>query len=400
MNAINSPMMAAADFDFTKEASKAGSGMTATAWTPSDNAMASHQLSKLLASDSKLMTQARGNAQAAAARRGLLNSSIAAEAGEAAAIQSALPIAQQDAGTWGRSEEFNASAANDFARDANAFGRNAALTKYQGVLAQEAQGRDQSWRSGEAALDRSFQTGERTAAQAWQAAQAEAERGWRTGERLGSQDFSAGQSALDRQQQVAMQRDDQAFRSAQAGLDRQQQVTLQQNSQEWQAAQQRLSQQFQMDFEKFRLPMNMMAGFQDRMQGFVTQIMSDPNLDAAAKDQAIKNYYAYSQQTMGWMSTFFGQSMPNMAGGPSIQPPGAPGPSAQQPGGVQTGGQGVGPGASIGVPPPMLSAVDGGAVPDMASPIVRIPDFSGMTPGDVYRSGDGELIRRYRESLR
>ena len=124
-----------------------------------------------------------------------------------------------------------------------------------------------------------------------------------------SRAFSSEQAAVDRQ-----------FRGDQAGLDRQQQLALQQNSQEWQAAQTRLNQQFQVDFEKFRLPMNMMAGFSDRMQGFVTQVMSDPNLTPEARDQAIRNYQAYSQQTMGWMSSFFGTPMPDMSGGPTITP--------------------------------------------------------------------------------
>lgn len=396
MNLLEQQKNPALDFDMSKSVANtfdlgkaAGPMQDASSISVDDSMLASKQLNSILAKDNPLFEKARARAGAAAARRGLLNSSIAVEAGESAMIDAALPLAQQDASTNFNAAQFNTSARNDFARDANNFGRQGAMARFGQLAGLESDSRRMAFDSFERGADRSFQAGQN----------------------LLERNFRGEQAGLDRAQQRDLQSMDQQFRSseaelgrqfdaAQRGLDRQQQVTLQQNSQEWQAAQQRLSQQFQMDFEKFRLPMNMMAGFQDRMQGFVTQIMSDPNLDAAAKDQAIKNYYAYSQQTMGWMSTFFGQSMPNMAGGPSIQPPGAPGPSAQQPGGVQTGGQGVGPGASIGVPPPMLSAVDGGAVPDMASPIVRIPDFSGMTPGDVYRSGDGELIRRYRESLR
>lgn len=374
MNMNPSPMLKAADFDFGKEAEKAGATQAASTWTPSDNAMASSQLSKLLASDSKLMTQARSKAAAASSRRGLLNSSIGVEAGESAAIQSMVPIAQQDASTWGASEQFNAGAANDFARDSNAFGRNSALTKYQGILAQEAQSRDHAWRSGEATIDRDFQSNQSAL----------------------DRNFRGAESALDRGFQERSQMSDQAFRAAQAGLDRTQQATLQQSQLEWQAAQQRLANQFQMDFEKFRLPMNMMSGFTERMQSFVTQIMSDPNMDAAAKDQAIKNYYAYSQQTMGWMSNFFGQSMPNMATGGVFNPVGTPGASAQQPGGVQQGGVGVGPGADIGVPRP-TPAPSGG--PGVTSPVVRFPELDGLTARDIYTSGNEEMIRRYRESL-
>jgi hypothetical protein len=132
-------------------------------------------------------------------------------------------------------------------------------------------------------------------------------------------------------------------------LERENRTMLQINSQDFQATQNKLNQQFQMDFEKFRLPQNMMATFQERMQDYVTQVMRDPNMDAAAKDQAIKNYYAYSQQTMGWMSNYFGSAMPDMTTGGKIMPAGqepVQGPSIPQPTvGVPVGGD-------VGVPRP------------------------------------------------
>lgn len=56
-----------------------------------------YQLDRTLASDSPLVKRARTGAAQAANRRGLLNSSMAVQAGEAAAIDAALPIAQQQA---------------------------------------------------------------------------------------------------------------------------------------------------------------------------------------------------------------------------------------------------------------------------------------------------------------
>lgn len=55
------------------------------------------QLNSLLQSDSPFIANARQRAAETANARGLLNSSIAAGAGERAAIEAALPIAQQDA---------------------------------------------------------------------------------------------------------------------------------------------------------------------------------------------------------------------------------------------------------------------------------------------------------------
>lgn len=435
-----SPLAKAADFDFQKEA---GSMAGATGWSPSENAMASNQLSKLLASDSKLMTQARSMAARSSARRGLLNSSIGVEAGESAAIQSAVPIATQDAGTHARAEEFSANAANQFAMEGNRFGRESALTKYQGILAREAQERDQGWRTSESALDRTqqltmqdrdlgFRSGESALDRGLQLDMQGRDQGWRTGERVSQQDFQAAQSVLDRNQQLRvqelqergmdtrqatqiaaqerdaaanrafsseqaavdrqfrgeqagmdrtqqtnMQTQQQQFQAAQAGLDRQQQATLQQNSQEWQAAQNRLNQQFQMDFEKFRLPMNMMAGFSDRMQSFVTQVMSDPNLTPEARNGAIQNYYNYSQQTMGWMANFFGQPMPNMVnGGGNINPSLPPVPPPLD-----------------GVGPPAPATTAPAPAPTTGAPNVSTPGVGGGTTS-VF-TAEGNWQQRY-----
>lgn len=60
------------------------------------------QLGGILKKDSPLMDRARTSAQQWANQRGLLNSSMAAQAGEAAQIDAATPIAQQDAQTYSK----------------------------------------------------------------------------------------------------------------------------------------------------------------------------------------------------------------------------------------------------------------------------------------------------------
>lgn len=72
------------------------------------------QLNTLTAKDSPLMTRARTGAMQTANARGLMNSSIAAGAGEAAAIDSALPIATADANIQGVTSRDNQSAQNAF----------------------------------------------------------------------------------------------------------------------------------------------------------------------------------------------------------------------------------------------------------------------------------------------
>lgn len=386
MNLLEQQKNPALEFDASKSVANtfdlgkaAGPMQGASSINVSDSMLASKQLDSILAKDNPLFAKARARASAVAASRGLLNSSIGVEAGESAMIDAALPLAQQDANTNYNAAQFNAGAANDFARDANNFGRQGAMAKFGQLAGLESDGRRMAFDSFENQSNRSFQANQN----------------------LLEREFRSGESALDRNLQRTLQTDDQTFKAGQSALDRQQQATLQANSQEWQAAQNKLSQQFQLDFERFKLPMNMMAGFQDRMQSFVSQVMSDPNMDAAAKDQAIKNYYAYSNQTMGWMAQFFNTSMPNLTGGQSFGPGGT---SAQTPGGVQQGGAGVGPGADIGVPPvfqaqPAVVGNSGAGNPNV-SPNVGTPDFNGMTAREIYSSGNAELIRRYEESLR
>lgn len=143
----------------------AGPMQGATTYKPSDNALVSNNLTKLLASDNPYMTLARSKAQAYSNSRGLLNSTMAGQAGERAAIESALPIAQQDASSYFTSERDNAAAQNTFARDANTFGREGALTTAKAGFGLGAQREGQAWKSGESALDRTHNTSERLGAQ-------------------------------------------------------------------------------------------------------------------------------------------------------------------------------------------------------------------------------------------
>lgn len=74
------------------------------------------QMDSLLKSGSPYMERARAGAMETANSRGLLNSSIAASAGEKAAIESALPIAQADAGTFKAAADYNTALANERAK--------------------------------------------------------------------------------------------------------------------------------------------------------------------------------------------------------------------------------------------------------------------------------------------
>lgn len=70
------------------------------------------QLDDILKTDSPLLQRARARANEMANSRGLVNSTMAAQAGEAAVIDAALPIASADAGTQNMAKRENMAATN------------------------------------------------------------------------------------------------------------------------------------------------------------------------------------------------------------------------------------------------------------------------------------------------
>lgn len=98
-----------------------------TKQTVSDASTVQNQIAKITASGSPLNTLAEAEADRQMNRRGLLNSSIAVGEGQKAVLQSALPIAQQDANTNAAADVNNANFANS-ASQFNAGAKNSAST--------------------------------------------------------------------------------------------------------------------------------------------------------------------------------------------------------------------------------------------------------------------------------
>lgn len=111
--------------------------------TVNPNETVSAQLDRILAKGGPTMDRARAGSVQTANSRGLLNSSIAATAGEAAVIDAALPIATADANTYGTASrdnqsyqntagQFNAGATNTANLNAAAAGNQSLLTSQAG----------------------------------------------------------------------------------------------------------------------------------------------------------------------------------------------------------------------------------------------------------------------------
>lgn len=89
---------------------------TASLWNVDPNQTVQGQIANIIDADSPLMQRAETRAAQQANARGLLNSSMAVQAGQAALYDAALPIAQQDADTFARASQFNATAQTDVSK--------------------------------------------------------------------------------------------------------------------------------------------------------------------------------------------------------------------------------------------------------------------------------------------
>ncbi len=117
----------------------------------------STQLNKVLGEDSPILQTARTRAAQSAEGKGLLNSSLAVQAGEQAVIESALPIAQQDAAQLNQSnlQATQIQSQEDLAREGFQVSKE---FQERGLLSQtELQATDLAQRTEMANLDRDVQ---------------------------------------------------------------------------------------------------------------------------------------------------------------------------------------------------------------------------------------------------
>ena len=175
-----------------------------------------YQLNRILDSNSPLLQSARTRGLQFANQRGLLNSSIAAQASEQAAIDAALQIAQQDAATYAGADAQTVDAMNRAALQDASLGTNvnivnadSANTAIQGFLNRESQ--------------RALQDD----AQLFTAEQNQADRELREYLQERQFDFTSEENALDRGLQEALQQNQFAFQSEESKLDRALRTALQ-----------------------------------------------------------------------------------------------------------------------------------------------------------------------------
>lgn len=109
---INASQIAKAETQQTSATTASPTSYDASKMSVGTDQTVNGLLAKYLNAGSPIMQQAESNARQAANARGLANSSLAVGAAQQAAMNSMLPIAQQDATTNNNAAQFNAGAEN------------------------------------------------------------------------------------------------------------------------------------------------------------------------------------------------------------------------------------------------------------------------------------------------
>lgn len=267
------------------------------------------QVDSILANDSPLMQRARTLATQQMAQRGLVNSSMAVGAGQAAMMDRALPIATQDAQTYNSVASENMAAKNQTGMFNSGEQNRFSLQTGQ-----------QNFTAAQANLDRAQQT-------AMADKSIDAQKALQTAQ----QQFTAAQSDLDRVQQTNLQNDSQAFQTsltqmqqsftaAQSSLDRQQQAYLQDDLQA-----------FQQMMQNTQIPANFALQISTSTMQSINTIAADPNLSgnvdgkapegSSPKSRAISSAIAYANSQLSWANTFYGTNIPQLQTAPTTTAP-------------------------------------------------------------------------------
>lgn len=300
------------------------SGINPVTRTITPDELASTQLDSLLSKDSALSQRAQTSGKQYANTRGLLNSSMGAEAAYGAWVDRATPIAQQDASRHGEVADKNMDAQNMFKLEDKKFSFDLDLQK-----------NEQSWRTGENTKDRSLTSSENTKDRSLTASEGAAGRSSQLA--LAQMGIAADDRRFDK---------DVAFRGAESQLDRdftigrdtaQNEFTAGENQQtrefdrdtQMQAAeidaQAQLTQHlygleelgYRFNLDQMNMPKTYAANIMGELSTGINAILADPDLDEASKKNAIDNRVAVTNDMLKFGSTVYNTPIPLFGGDPS-----------------------------------------------------------------------------------
>ena len=305
--------------DASADADAEDANVTTRTVTPDE--LVENRINNLLASNNPYIQRARTSGLQFANQRGLLNSSIAAQASEEAAIARAGEIASQDANTYAQAALANQQAQNTAGLQDAQLGTNVSMFNVgeDNVTNRfNAQSTNEAGQFNAAAANQAIQNflqreqvrNLQDDQQIFTAAQNEADRVLRQLLQEQQFDFTSSENALDRGLQTALQNNQFAFQGGENALDRAQQTMLadkelsfrtwsQTNEQEWKSAENALQLEFQYYNSNAQVSQSIMFS---TMEG-IAQIYADPNLTAAQKQNAITNLLNSSLKMPELLST-------------------------------------------------------------------------------------------------
>jgi hypothetical protein len=228
------------------------------------NGTAAGRVDSILSKGSPLLERAQAQAVQQSQARGLINSSMAAEAGTAAMIDKATPLAQQDADAYNKVDSDNQAAQNTAAQynasEINRFGLQAS--------------------------DQGFQASQQKDSQAFQNSQLDK-----------TQQFQATQADTDRE--IAVQKfnveQENAFKTqAQAHANTLEQLGLQSK------------------LTNSTLPAQSLTNILQQQQTSVGAIMADPNLTPDAKKAAIANLNDVANSNITALEALYNTPLPRI----------------------------------------------------------------------------------------
>lgn len=307
-------------------------------WKPGADATVQGQLTKVLDAGGPLQDRAATKAAQTMNARGLLNSSMAVTAGQSALYDAAMPIATQDAATFGAAGQFNAGQANDVSKF-NAGAVNTAtgaqdkagvdsFQQQQGIAGQKdlqatdiaqqtaMQERDLASRYDLANMD----------VQSRASLQAADIQNQKDLQALNAQ-LQTGLQATDNAVKQSMQAYDAALKQTMQGLDNTAKLELAKLDITARTSLAELDNKFRVQLQGSQ---SMASSYQSMVDG-ITRVMVDPSMDTAAKQAAINNLTTLYNNTLTMQSDLTGLDLGELLSPDVLEP--VPGSAGTQPGG-------------------------------------------------------------------
>lgn len=264
---------------------------TPASWTPDEKSTVQGQLKGILDAGGPLMDRATTRALQQMNARGVLNSSMAIGAGQAALYDAAVPIAGADASTYAKSQSENAQMKQETATQAAGFQQQSKVQAADIASQERLQSKDLASRYDLANLDANTR-------KELQAADAENQQKLQAADQV----FKANLQTQSLGVQQSMQQYQLAVQQAMNGQDNQTKLavaTLDANTQTTLA-----------DINnKYRVQIQTSASMSNtfsQLTASIAQVMADPNMDADAKNISIKHLTDVYQANMDMQSNLTG----------------------------------------------------------------------------------------------